>query len=64
MKNDPLCKSKEIAAEYEVKPKTVEKWARQGIIPSVRPTPRVLRFNAVAVRQALEARQHAVGAAK
>jgi len=62
MKNDKLCKAEDLAAEYQVEPTTIEKWARQGIIPAVRPTPRVVRFDALAVRKALEARQ--AGAAK
>lgn len=57
-----LSTAAELAAEYQVKSTTIEKWGRQGIIPVVRITPRVVRFNADAVRKALEARQ--VGAAK
>lgn len=46
----------EIAALYQVKVSTIKTWARQGIIPVVKPTDRVLRFDLDAVRSAIAER--------
>ncbi len=35
---------KELAERLQLKPETIRIWARQGLIPSLRPTPKVLRF--------------------
>lgn len=50
----------DIGKRLAVKGTTIRKWARQGLIPSVRLTGRVLRFDPDAVDEAL--RERAIGA--
>ena len=46
----------EIAAEWGVSPVTVRRWRQQGLIPFFRVGRRVVRYDAAAVRQAIERR--------
>ena len=46
----------ELAEELQVKPETVRSWARQRLIPSLRPTAKVLRFDRRDVMEALRKR--------
>jgi excisionase family DNA binding protein len=46
-----------LAERLEVSADTIKAWARQGKIPSLRPSPKVLRFSLKAVLAALDARQ-------
>ncbi len=47
----------EMADRLRVRPLTLQKWARDGRIPAVRITPKVIRFDPEAVIAALEKRQ-------
>lgn len=44
-----LVTAEELAQRLEVKPCTIRKWSRQGKIPAVRISPKVVRFDAQAV---------------
>lgn len=48
-----LVSKHEIAAEWGVTPVTVSRWRKRGIIPCVAVGSRVVRYDAVAVREAL-----------
>ena len=45
---------KELAERLQLKPETIRIWARQGLIPSLRPTPKVLRFETRSVLAAIK----------
>ena len=47
----------EIAKRLKVKPETVKVWAREGRIPTLRLSHKVLRFDLVAVVEALKKNQ-------
>ena len=44
-----LLTAAEMAARIRVRPTTLQEWAREGKIPSIRITPKVIRFDAEAV---------------
>ncbi len=46
--------ARQLASILQVSESTVRRLAREGRIPSIRITPRLLRFNLKAVRQALD----------
>ena len=46
--------TKELAKRLHVAPSTVSKWATQGIIPSLRPSPKVIRFEMESVLKAIK----------
>jgi excisionase family DNA binding protein len=48
-----LLTAAEMAARIRVRPTTLQEWAREGLIPSVRITPKVIRFDAEAVIRVL-----------
>jgi excisionase family DNA binding protein len=48
--------AKELATHVRLKPRTLLRWARLGIIPAIRVTPRVVRFDLAAVQQAIAER--------
>lgn len=48
-----LLTATELAERLKVRPETVKVWAREGRIPAVRLSPKVLRFDPVAVLAAL-----------
>lgn len=48
--------ARELAERLRVKPTTVQRWMKSGVIPVVRINRKVIRFDAEAVRRALEAR--------
>jgi excisionase family DNA binding protein len=52
----------ELAERLRVKPSTVLDWQRSGRIPSIRITPKVLRFNLADVMAALRRLQASEGA--
>lgn len=52
-----LLTAEELADRLRVTPETVRAWARRGRIPSVRFSPKVVRFDPEAVREAV-ARQN------
>lgn len=54
--DERLVTAAEVAAHLDVRPSTVKAWARDGLIPSVRPTQRVIRFSLPRVLAALRER--------
>ncbi len=46
----------DIGRQFNLKATTIKRWARRGLIPSIRLTGRVLRFDPAAVEQALRER--------
>ena len=51
--NSRLLTANGLAEELSLKPETVRAWARQRLIPSIRPSPKVLRFDLQEVMSAL-----------
>ena len=49
----PLVTADVIAERFDVTPETVVRWAREGRIPSIRPSRRILRFRVAEVEAAL-----------
>ena len=47
----------EIAGRLRISPRTVVDWANKGIIPCMRPSPKVLRFDPDVVAEALKTAQ-------
>lgn len=45
--------ARELAKRLRVSPETVREWARRGYIPTLRLSPKVIRYNAEAVLAAL-----------
>ena len=54
MSEKKLETAEELAERLHLKPNTIWKWSRQGKIPSVRISPKVIRFDPVAVMVSLE----------
>ena len=48
----------ELAGRLQVKPETVRVWARKGLIPSLHPTPKTLRFEMESVLTAIKKVSH------
>lgn len=55
--SDDLLTADELARQLRVQPSTVRRWAQKGIIPAVRLTPKLVRYNAADVVEALTQRQ-------
>lgn len=51
---DPFLTARQLAAILQVSEATVRRLARKGRIPSIRLTPRIVRFHLAAVREALD----------
>jgi excisionase family DNA binding protein len=51
---EELQTAEEIAKRYRVGTATVQRWTREGRIPCVRPSRRVVRYDPEAVERALE----------
>jgi len=54
--DEELLTAAELAKRLRVRPGTVRVWAREGRIPALRPTARVIRFDMRAVMAALDPR--------
>jgi len=52
-----LLTANEVADQLQVQPETVRRWRRRGIIPAVRLSPKVIRYQIAAVIEALTTRQ-------
>lgn len=50
-----LLTAEELAKRLRVSPETVKAWTRRGLIPSLRLSPKVIRYNADEVMRALSA---------
>lgn len=48
-----LLRTDELAAVLNATPETIRRWAKAGVIPSIRLRERVIRFDLAAVRAAL-----------
>ena len=55
--NDDLLTAEQLAKKLGVKPDTVRKWHRAGLIPASRLTPKVIRYNLDVVVNTLKNRQ-------
>jgi excisionase family DNA binding protein len=56
MKSD-LLTTEELARHFQVSRRTILDWVRDGAIPVIRPSPKVLRFDPVAVADAVTVRR-------
>jgi len=56
-----LMTAEELAATLAVSPETIKAWARDGVIPAVRITPKSVRFDWHTVLRELAKRQTGVG---
>ena len=57
MTSDELLNDRQLAHRIGVKPRTIRRWARRGLIPSVRIGAKVIRFEWASVRAALAAHE-------
>ena len=53
----PRVRAAVIAKRYDVAPRSVERWAADGVIPSIRIGEKTLRFDLDAVIEALEGKK-------
>ncbi len=53
MSDDELLTADGLARRLQVRPSTIQRWARQGRIPAVRLSPKVVRYDLAAVVRAL-----------
>jgi excisionase family DNA binding protein len=53
MSKTELLTVNQLAERLRIRPRTVQQWARQGRLPSVRLSPKVVRYDWVAVLAAL-----------
>jgi excisionase family DNA binding protein len=59
-----LLTAAEMAARLRIKPSTLQDWAREGRVPAVRITPKVIRFDAEAVILSLSTQKPATAGGK
>ena len=59
---ESLLNSEQLASRLGVKPRTVQQWQQDGLIPAIRLTPKVIRYNLDDVVESLQKRQTAKGA--
>lgn len=57
MANNQLVDSAALARRFNVTVGTVNGWVRRGLVPFIRPSRRVVRFNLAKVEEALEGRK-------
>ncbi len=63
MRASDLFTADELAGRLQVQPSTIRRWAREGRIPTVRLSPKVVRYNLGAVVQAMSGGQASKGVA-
>ena len=51
-----LLKTIDLARRLQVRPNTIRRWVRRGLIPVLRVSPKVMRFDLAAVLHALQDR--------
>ena len=59
MANENLLTAEEVADALQVRPSTIRLWARRGWIPTIRLTPKVVRYDLASVVRAMKNRQDA-----
>jgi len=57
-----LITTEELAKQLQVRPDTIRKWARRGLIPQIRVTSKVIRFDLESVIDLIHERQRREGA--
>lgn len=60
---DELLTAEELAIRLRVQPDTIRAWTRQGVIPAIRPSAKVIRYDANSVIESLKRRQAEQGGA-
>lgn len=55
MNGTELLTADELAGRLHLRPSTIKRWAREGRIPSVRPSPKVVRYDLAAVVEKIKA---------
>ncbi len=53
IQHDPLATADDVARRFRVTVSTVNRWVRDGIIPCIRPSRRIVRFNLGEVERAI-----------
>jgi DNA-binding transcriptional MerR regulator len=61
MREADLLTADELAGRLQVRPSTIRQWARRGLIPTVRISPKVVRYDLASVVVAVTKRQCAKG---
>ena len=61
MNNRELLTAEEVAERLQVRPRTIRKWARCGFIPTIRLSPKVVRYDLAEVVEAMTKRQKSQG---
>lgn len=61
MNGTELLTADELADRLRLRPSTIRRWAREGRIPAVRVTPKVVRYDLAAVLRAIRAEQQPQG---
>jgi excisionase family DNA binding protein len=63
MNGTELLTADELAGRLHVRPSTIKRWSREGRIPAVRVTPKVVRYDLAEVVRAINAGQRPQGVA-
>jgi len=63
MNGTDLLTAEEVADRLQVRPSTIRRWAREGRIPKVRLTPKVVRYELAAVVKAMSEGRESEGVA-
>jgi excisionase family DNA binding protein len=63
MNGTELLTADELAARLHLRPSTIRRWRREGRIPAVRPTPKVVRYDLAEVVRAMREGQRPQGVA-
>lgn len=64
MSTSDFLTAEQLAARLHVRPSTVRRWAQEGRIPTVRLTPKVVRYELAAVVAAMTTGQEPEGVAQ
>lgn len=59
--SEELLTADELAERLRLQPRTIREWARRGLIPTIRLSPKVVRYELAAVVEAMTTRQSAQG---
>lgn len=58
---EDLLTANELAERLRLRPRTIREWARRGLIPAIRLSPKVVRYELAAVLEAMTTRQGGQG---